>query len=387
MPRGFIVHCEQQNKEFPGLPIRIGRNALNDFSLPLKSVSDFHARIEEAQERIFIVDLNSRNGVFLRHSDGNPVRIGAGERVDLAPFGNEFFIGPHILVRLEIVEVSQSRYERAFAGTVLGNKNLIEADRGSLPPLGDIQSLPPLTGAKPNRPSTRPARSGGFAPVEPRASPLSSDPRGETQHFDMNLEALALTGLRELTASLLPGRDIQTTGDLARLVTRLHDTVEVFCRCFIPLREGHAQFVSNFDLRRDASQRASHRSQGYARVEAARTPDEVATALLDFRDTSLDSASAIEGIFADLMVHQVALLEGVMRGVRALLDELSPSNIEEEVESSHSLLALTLGRNRALWEEFCERYEQLSQEKQALERIFGPEFADAYENYTRKRTV
>src|SRR5207245_2482102 len=129
------------------------------------------------------------------------------------------------------------------------------------------------------------------------------------------------------------------------------------------------------DLQREATQRGQHRSAGYAKVEAARTAEEVAAALLDFRDPSQDSAAAIEGIFADLMVHQVALLDGVMQGVRALLDEMSPSAIEQAVESNTTALALTLGRHRALWQEYLARYEELSDEKQALQRIFGSEFS------------
>jgi predicted component of type VI protein secretion system len=127
-----------------------------------------------------------------------------------------------------------------------------------------------------------------------------------------------------------------------------------------------------------------YRSKGYQKVEAARTPEEVASALLDFRDSSVDASAAIEGIFADLMVHQVALLEGVMRGVRALLDELSPEHIEAAVGSGSGGFSLKLGRYRTLWDEFCSRYDELSEEKQALHRIFGPEFAEAYREYQRK---
>src|SRR5690606_18990760 len=110
----------------------------------------------------------------------------------------------------------------------------------------------------------------------------------------------------------------------ARFITKLHDAIDVFCRSFIPLREGYAQFVSAMDLQRAAMLRTMHRSTGYLAVEAAKTPQQVAAALLDCTDKSLDPHKAIEGIFADLMIHQVAVLDGVMQGVRALLDELSP---------------------------------------------------------------
>ena len=40
---------------------------------------------------------------------------------------------------------------------------------------------------------------------------------------------------------------------MARLLTKLHDAIEVFCKTFIPLREGYAQFVSSMDLNRAVS--------------------------------------------------------------------------------------------------------------------------------------
>ena len=88
------------------------------------------------------------------------------------------------------------------------------------------------------------------------------------------------------------------------------------------------------------------------------------------------------------MVHQVALLDGVMQGVRALLDELSPEIIERSwTPASHPACSGNLSgrRHKALWEVFCERYEQLSEEKQAFSHIFGPEFTEAYREYRQRR--
>jgi type VI secretion system protein ImpI len=397
VPRGFVLHCDFKRREFGALPIRIGRNALNDFPLPFQIVSSFHCRLEEAENALGVVDLNSRNGTFVRAPDGRLLRVPPGQHVELAPYGNEFLLGPNVVVKVELVE--QQAAERVFSGSVLGNQQmLLEADRpsyrapsrsappGPLPAPEPLHPLPSLDGS-------RPLQGGwGREPVHARAPSQHPPPQQSLQQggrgthdFNIGLAELALTGLRELVASLNPRSTIETTGDVARLVTRLHDAVEVFCRCFIPMREGHAQFVSSFDLQREATQRGQHRSAGYAKVEAARTPEEVAAALLDFRDPSQDSAAAIEGIFADLMVHQVALLDGVMQGVRALLEEMSPATIEHAVESNSTALSLTLGRHRALWQEYLARYEELSDEKQALQRIFGSEFTVAYHNFGKRR--
>jgi type VI secretion system protein ImpI len=186
---------------------------------------------------------------------------------------------------------------------------------------------------------------------------------------------MALQGLRELAGSLVPGVPLESTGDIGRFITKLHDAIDAFCRSFIPLREGHAQFMSSFDLQR-SMRRSVHRSQAYLAVEAARSPEELAQALLNPKDRHFDAPQAVEGILADLMLHQLALLEGVMRGVRALLEELSPDNVENQTAGGS-----ILGRHKALWTKYLEIYENVSEERQAFSVIFGAEFTEAYRQH------
>jgi len=206
-----------------------------------------------------------------------------------------------------------------------------------------------------------------------------------TEHFAMALDSLALAAVRELAVSLVPERTLETTGDLARFVTKLHDLAEVFCRSFVPLREGHAQFVSSLDLQRAARQRGQRASNSSIAVESAKTPEALALALLDFREQSADGPQAVESIFADLMIHQVALLSGLMQGVRALLSELSPDAVESATGHPDGLgVDLGGGRSKAVWAAYRERYANLAEDEQALGRIFGPEFAQAYREYRER---
>jgi type VI secretion system protein ImpI len=121
------------------------------------------------------------------------------------------------------------------------------------------------------------------------------------------------------------------------------------------------------------------------RVEAARDAATLAAALLDWRNQDYDAPQAVEEIFADLMMHQVALLDGVMRGVQALLEELSPERIEQLFEEEGSGVSAVLGRHRALWQTFVQHHEALNNETRTFELVFGPDFAESYRQYLSRR--
>jgi type VI secretion system protein ImpI len=343
--------------QFQHLPIRIGRNPLNDFVLEFTMISSFHARIEDDNGSVCVRDLGSRNGIFLPSpSGGNPVRIAPNTSVDLGPSNLCFFLSPHVQLRLEVF-AQQAPVRNALAcGTVLGNLS--------------IASQPGLAAAIPS------------APRPPGAPPLPG--ALATQAFQLDLPTLALMGLREMAGSLIPQRQLETSGDIARFITKLHDAMDVFCRTFIPLRQGYAEFVASLDLQRAASRRSAYEAPSTAALTQARTPEAIAMALLDPKDRSFDGPSAVEGILADLMIHQVALLDGVMEGVRSLLDELSPQSIEQATGSGGA--AGLLGtKYKSRWEEFCRRFEKLSEGQQAFSFVFGQDFAEVYRQYWNRK--
>jgi type VI secretion system protein ImpI len=363
-------------RRFTALPIRIGRNALNDFVIPHGGVSSFHARIDDVDGRLCVTDLASKNGVCLLTGARAGHQLPPNQPFDLQPSGFQFFLG--ILVRLqvgfdELREPLEQRGPASFTGQVVGNAGVL-LGTPSFPPAAPSPSpfIVPELGA-PRPPSSIPA-SAGRLPALP--DPAAAGGRAATGFLQgLTDEAMALQGLKELARSLVPGVPLETTGDIGRFITKLHDALDAFCRSFIPLREGHAQFMSSFDLQR-AMFRSVQRSHAYLAVEGARSPEELAAALLNPKDRTFDAPQAVEGILADLMLHQLALLEGVMRGVRALLEELSPENIENQVGRG-----VSLNRHKALWSKYLEAYENVSEERQAFSVIFGAEFTEAYRQY------
>lgn len=410
MGRAFRVRYHSKDggvegeKVLHALPIRVGRNALNECSILHPFVSDFHAIIEGHEGRLTVRDLQSRNGV----STPTGERIGQNAPFDLATTGNAFVVGRAVHVEIEPCEGPRSVGERLSDthGSVIGNRAMLESGLGALPRLSmdaapprpaflpnaahghrpagghdlmnqSLPGLPPLAGvphaAAPNPPG----------PAHRPLAPVPAAPQGGighgTQHFAVTTEALALVGLRELAASFVPGVPVETTGDVARLLTKLHDTVEVFCRCLVPLREGYAQFISSMDLQRAASARVLNRSPAAMRVETAKDPAALASALLDWRSAEYDAPDVVEAIFADLMMHHVALVEGVMRGIRALLDELSPEAIERA--SAEEGRPGLFGQHKALWKAYETRYAEIADQARTFELVFGAEFAASYREY------
>jgi FHA domain len=428
-----------------GLPVSLGRDASNDVQVASQFVSGFHAKIEEIKGRVFVRDLGSRNGTQVCTSDGTKTRVAAHALYDLSQCNDEFFLGSS--VRVQVVDPAQAampwraggaapRREidsfldmpaRGGAGRGAGPAALPDLGGGGWdsPPeprggdFGDgALSLPPLPGERQQgrapgaRRSTEPAPLGGrnFDPPEPPEpldrsrnaghgrgfqqpapmrgfepmgggygnAPVAASPHLATGNFQLSIDSLALQGLRELVGSLLPGQTLQTQGDVARLITRLHDAVDVLSRTLIPLRQSYLQFVSSMDLAKSA-----HFAQASALLDRARDPATVAAALLDFREGAPEASKALETALGDITTHQVALLDGVMQGVRALLEELSPSAVSDAAEGKRGGLRLG-GRQRDVWEEYCERYERVSEESEAFSRIFGEEFAQAYRRYRRR---
>jgi type VI secretion system protein ImpI len=414
MAQGFRVRYRSVDATVQGedtcfqLPIRMGRNELNHCRIVDRFVSDFHAQIELVDGRLCVRDLHSKNGVFSAAGE----RAGS-EPLELTPPDHAFILGQFVHVQIEVFEqgrsVADERLSRSI-GAVLGNQAMLRPGAKDSMPLSQPAPLPALSmiGGDPGpmraavapqaplparQPSPLMASLPGLSPMQP-SHELQPTPYGGpqaarpplhgTQHFQMQADTLAFLGLKELAGSLVPGSTLETTGDVARLITKLHDTVEVFCRCFVPLREGYSQFVSQLDLRRAASQRTFNRSASALRVEAAKDPAALAAALLDWRNQDYDVPQAVEGIFADLMIHQIAMIDSVMRGVHALLQELSPENIEKAMsEDRHGVPAL-LGRYRALWHAFEKRHEELSNETRTFDVVFGADFASTYREHVSR---
>jgi predicted component of type VI protein secretion system len=207
-------------------------------------------------------------------------------------------------------------------------------------------------------------RSTGAAPPKP---PTSN-----------RLDVVSRELLEQFVRSYLPqARGLESEPDIDRFLDRLAEVLETFGRAFLELRQGHEQFGQQM-----AVPITNHPSPLYR----AKNTREVMQYLLDWRGDGARVRELMSG-FVDVMVHQIALLNGMREGVRGMLQRLSP----EELEGGGGRNAFfQLGplkipaylwpfRGMRRWATYVERHRAFMEEERELTAaLFGPEFAKAY---------
>jgi type VI secretion system protein ImpI len=416
-------------RTFDRFPVRIGRNPLNDMQLDLPFVSQFHAVLELNGQTLMLRDLGSKNGTLLRGAG----RVPPNTVVDLAATNYEFAIVTLIFqaAPLNAVEAAKEPATRKRHGTVLA---MSSADATKL--VGQGQPSHPSAAGMPAVVPGMPPGVDASAQVMAQVKPLYEayraawaqvyrvvyngagqiDPVSKAQllrritaelpalsgeidfqrlaaHFGSPIvaptagaaskeEGVALQGLKELAAWYLPGgRPLEGVPDIVAFLQKLQDTMDVFLKCFVPLRDGYKQFEKDMDIKKTARPGGALQQVPGTSVETARDPKELASKLLDYRDPTNEHTRTVESTFADLMIHQVAMLNGVMKGVKSLLTNLAPTTIERELDDPRSKKSSGLLSNRykSLWELYTERHSDYAdEEKEAFGVIFGKEFVGAY---------
>jgi type VI secretion system protein ImpI len=189
---------------------------------------------------------------------------------------------------------------------------------------------------------------------------------------EMNPPQAALQGLAELSRALIPGgRPPEDVAGVVAFVRRLRDSMEVFLKCFCSLRDGYKEFETGVLAR----ERDSMATDGVATAKDAK---ELAAVLVG-PSAQPEATRQVNDVFVEVMSHQVALLNGVMEGVKTLLVQLSPKSIEEEFDKRGKKAGILSSKYDALWKFYEERHADYSgEDKQTFLIIFGPQFSKAY---------
>ena len=394
-------------------PVRIGRGELNDLPLQEPFVSTYHGLIQFDEREARYVDLGSLNGSLL---DGEPVEKNAP--VLLGP-GAEIRIGTFCLTferRAQPQRPLPPRHMTAFEMKAASSASLSSAGGGEAPsaaPSGldaSIAAGEALAGAMVDLdlyytsyrgawehlraalerlvaglegPARRAALErmagrypglmaepqflallgiGGAAPSTRAVPPAPPPPAGISPIRGPGADALLQ--LRTFCESYLPVTpDLATSAEIETVLGRLAAGFEAFGRSFVELRQGYEEFGKEMGVRTVHGEGALYR---------ARDARQLLAYVLDPRGEGRDGE--LQRAFAEFMIHQVALLRGVVEGAQAVLAQLSPRAIAARVRQS-----VWRSHARALWRAYEERFHEIADEDRAVSAIlFGKEFARAY---------
>ncbi|MBW2529696.1 MAG: FHA domain-containing protein [Deltaproteobacteria bacterium] len=386
---------------FERFPVRLGRNQLNDLHVDRPYISQFHASFEVNEGQIWAKDLGSTNGT-----------VHQGQKLVRDQFLNvtttpEVQIGP-ISIRLEVQEVAVTPEAAPLAGASVldigtpgGAAVLEERTRPVQPGQEDpfIRQLVPYIEAY------RGAWSNVYRLVYEHLTRLPADVRSAylkrlliehpalgaeadfqkvTQYYGVQAHDFgeltpaiasqaALTELCRVLAPETPCPD--DTEKLLAFARRLRDGMEVFLKCFISLRDGYQEFETEVLRKENYAEQDN-------RVGMAKDDGELGIVLFG-PDANPDASHHLHEVFVEVMTHQVALMNGVMEGVRQLLDKLSPRDIEREYERRGKKGGLFSNRFEALWKLYETRHGDYSgEDTETFLIIWGPQFAGAYAKTT-----
>jgi type VI secretion system protein ImpI len=391
----------QTNQSFEAVyerfPVRIGRNQLNDLHIDRPYVSQFHAAIEVSGSQVWIKDLGSTNGTVYRGQ-----KLVRDQPVEITPLP-EIQIGP-VMIRVALREMKAADAAPAQKASVLDigtphGADLMALRRRTVTPGQEdpfVRQLVPYLEAYRQswanvyrlvyehltrlQPDVRTAYLKRLL-IEHPAVAQETDFQKVAQYYGVPVQdwgelspmEAAMASMVELAKALAP--NVPPPDDAFKVLgfaRRLRDTMEVFLKCFVSLRDGYQEFEVEVLRRGRMEEQANF-------VGAAKTHEELSHVLFGPDQPSETTCHQLHEIFVEVMTHQVALLNGVMEGVRQLLDKLAPKAVEQSYEQKGKRGGLFSNKYEGLWETYQTVHGDYSgEDKETFLIIFGPQFSKAY---------
>lgn len=177
----------------------------------------------------------------------------------------------------------------------------------------------------------------------------------------------------QLAQYLVPGRaPPQTPQEIEGFLVRVLVALETFSTAYVGLRRSHDEFGSEMVG-------ATRRSADPTPLEAGNDPRAVLAYLLDWSADGDARLQSLKGHFAEILTHQVALLSGLMEGVRKLVTtRLSPKEIARQAERTGGFVKFWVFKDAGYWRQYERVHDELTEDKEIAAAVFGREFARAY---------
>ena len=394
--RTLRVRIEDENHRSIGdhlltkSPVRIGRNAMNDLALSSGYVSQWHCLVRFSDMTLEYMDLGSTNGTSIngkRVQPCTPVMISEQDTIKIGPLllilnlsderppgmvtidtstvttgkAKETIVDPeaalHYRQMRSITETIAAAYQ-TYRGSWKQVRATMEKALGTVTPTVRGQIAESLEKTCPDLRN------------EPEYSELMRT-MGVTEAGAGSV-AGAMSELQRV-AGQKPG----TPANAGITIKQAALTLEAFCSSFVELRCGLDQFSKDLAVRTFRSTTPIHTSKNGIEMLAY---------LLGDPGAENNKVGELKSAFADMMIHQVALISGVMEGVRGLLQRLSPAGVEEQL----SKLPVHVGPFKvrdgmwpvsvlARWKAFVRMHQEFLEGDQEISAVlFGKEFARSY---------
>lgn len=199
-------------------------------------------------------------------------------------------------------------------------------------------------------------------------------------HTNESASALALL---ELARWYVGQKPLANPNDIFAFARKLKTGIDELLLGILPMFSGLDRFEDQMALRGGGGNPGEMAPSS----RLPRAPRDAARELFDWTDRTDDAIRAIRTDIVDLTMHQTAVLNGVMRGVKQLLLQLSPEEIEGELKTSVARrgalgrVFASFGAAADRWKVFRKRHGDLADEENEQFRIiFGPEFVAEYKS-------
>lgn len=115
------------------------------------------------------------------------------------------------------------------------------------------------------------------------------------------------------------------------------------------------------------------------------TAEEVMVLLLvGQKDAYMLPVQAVREGFDDIKAHQLAVMAGIQAALARLIERFDPENLETRLEQSVLDNLWPANRKAKYWDLFISEYQAIAHEAEDdFKKLFGDEFARAYENQLR----
>lgn len=393
---------------FDSSPVRVGRNKLNELVIADDLVSQWHGLFRFDGNAVVYVDLGSTNGTAI---DGQ--RVARNLEVPLGP-SSVMQIADYTLrfARAAVPAESITRKPSSFMAApsvdgamVAGRTVMFQA--GALPGQR-VEADPRVVAEIVNQTQAV------YGQYVQAAETMSRYLEHYLDQVPADRRAVTILALRErmahfgrtrdfrriaIKAGVLPeqlgdvdleawvkrvvfgSEDALASGtlvDVQQSMERIGLVLESFAQAFVDLRGGHEQFLQDIGLR-------LHQEEGG--LGSLRSSRGVLAYLLDWSADGQSRVDELNRAFADIALHQVGLINGVVEGVRSVLGGLLPEAVAglppatrsvEVREARSSAAGFFGGKAREWWRNYARKHAELEDGDRFARDIFGRAFATAY---------